>query len=205
MTSTDNNLLVAIVTGAASGIGLEITKSLLSRNYRVEMIDLNVEAGERESKNFGPNTAFTRGDSSNWEELSNIFKTVKERYGRIDLFAANAGIGRETPSLYGSPSDTEPVKPGTLILDINLTGVIYGANLAIFYMRQNPVKGGKIVVTASATGLHAVPSSPLYTASKHGVSAHDIFYYYCFWEESVSHHLSQMKVPGAIIRKIADL
>lgn len=164
--------LVAIVTGAASGIGLNITNLLLSKNYTVVMADVQVKQGEAQSKALGPRTSFAHCNVADWDSNAQLFKQTFTKFGRIDFFAANAGVGDDPLALFGSPLDVAggPKKPDTRVIDINLLGVVYGVKLALFYMSRNPVqKGGKIVVTASATSFNALPGAPLYSATKHGV------------------------------------
>lgn len=167
--STTEDSPVAIVTGAASGIGREITKLLLSRGYLVAMVDWNTAQGEEESTKLGPRTIFIQSDVSDWDSISSAFKTTKQKWGRIDLHAANAGIGEPRPLIFETSDGAEPTKPVTKVLNVNLLGAVYGVNLALFYMRRNEKKGGKIIVTASTLGIYPFPAGPLYSASKHGV------------------------------------
>ncbi|KAI9837322.1 MAG: hypothetical protein M1819_000396 [Sarea resinae] len=180
-TQTPTTKPIAVVTGGASGIGLEITKLLLSRGYHVIIADLNSALGQEVSSSL-PNTAFLHCDASSWPSLAAVFKTVFQTYGRIDFVAANAGISEAPPYVYGTRpkegeaavEDEEPLKPNTKVLEVNMIGVVYTVNLAAHYMRRNPVssdhteKGGKIIVTASAVGIHPMPAAPLYSTAKHG-------------------------------------
>jgi len=166
--------LVAIVTGAASGIGLNITKLLLSKNYTVVMADVQDAQGEAQSQALGPRTSFVHCNVVDWDSNAQLFKETFQKFGRIDFFAANAGVADDPLALFGSPLDAAsgPTKPNTKVIDINLLGVVYGVKLALFYMGRNTIqKGGKIVVTASATSFHALPGAPLYSATKHGCLA----------------------------------
>ncbi|KAI9837324.1 MAG: hypothetical protein M1819_000398 [Sarea resinae] len=181
--ASESSKPVAIVTGAASGIGLEVTKLLLARNYTVVLADLNEALGKQQSELLGPHTSFVACDSSSWESQVAVFKATFARFGRVDFVAANAGIAESPPSVYGDKAaaaaaalqgkqhDLEPTKPNLKVVDVNLVGVIYTVSLAAQYMRLNaaPRAGGKIVVTASALGIHPMPAMPLYTTTKHGL------------------------------------
>ncbi|KAL7270289.1 hypothetical protein RUND412_007006 [Rhizina undulata] len=163
---------VAIVTGAASGIGLALTKHLLSLNWRVAMGDISPR-GSSLAASLGPNVLFVRTDVSSWLDLSALFRNAWDAWGRMDFYAANAGIG-DTDSLSGPASanhdEVEPREPNLKTLDVNLNAAIYGVRLSAHYFRKNQKKsGGKIVFTSSAAGIYPTPDIPIYCASKHAL------------------------------------
>ncbi|KIX97753.1 uncharacterized protein Z520_06531 [Fonsecaea multimorphosa CBS 102226] len=157
---------VAIVTGAASGIGLNLSKLLVSRGWRVVMADVNEKLGKLQSNALGPETLFSKCDVSDWDSQCRTFESAVQKWGRIDFVAANAGLPEQVPLL--TITGDSPKKPSTLVLDVDLKAVIYSVNLALFYMRQNGGKGGKIVVTASQAGIYGLPTGPIYAAAKAG-------------------------------------
>src|SRR5690606_12963484 len=63
-----------------------------------------------------------------------------------------------------------PKKPTTVVVDVDLVGVIYSVNLALHYFRKNGGKGGRIIITSSQVGIHPFPTGPIYGAAKAGVS-----------------------------------
>lgn len=67
-------------------------------------------------------------------------------------------------------ADGLPPRPDTTVIDVCLLGVIYSAQLALHFFRQNTSKGGKFVSTSSMAGIYPSKPMPLYTAAKHGVS-----------------------------------
>lgn len=158
---------VAIVTGSASGIGLAAVKLLLSRGYRVMMADWNYEKCVEESAALGPNTHAMKCDVSSWEGQLQVFEKTFDLWGRVDLVGANAGLPEQVPLLFET-SDV-PQKPSTIVVDVDLVGVLYSVNLALHYFRKNGGKGGKIVITSSQVGIHAFPTGPIYGAAKAGV------------------------------------
>ena len=82
----------AIVTGAASGIGLALVKHLLSKNYRVVLSDVNESKGQSLSQELGDNAIFYKADVSSWEEQASMFKHAwKWSGGNLTFLAANAG------------------------------------------------------------------------------------------------------------------
>ncbi|EXJ78176.1 hypothetical protein A1O3_09337 [Capronia epimyces CBS 606.96] len=80
---------------------------------------------------------------------------------------ANAGLVGLEP--FYKIQTLPPKKPQMVDNEVNTVGVYYTCYLAMHYMRQNPVKGGQIIITSSAAGIYPSYSIPLYTASKHAV------------------------------------
>ncbi|EED15422.1 short chain dehydrogenase/reductase, putative [Talaromyces stipitatus ATCC 10500] len=173
---------VFIVTGGASGIGLGITRYLLTQHptltpAHIAILDINTSTGttilsslREEYKSASPNTtiSFHQCDVSSWESQAAAFKEVFQQQGRVDYVVANAGITEKGNLLQ--VDEREPVKPSLATLDVNLVGVIYSVKLALHYIRKNagPTKGG-IICTASNAGLYAFPMAPIYATTKHGV------------------------------------
>src|SRR5262245_25316742 len=98
---------VAIVTGAASGMGRAVAKDLLGNGYRVALADINGSDGAALSAELGEDAMFCRADISKYEEQAALFsKAFHWGGGRLDVLAANAGIA-DTQSLY---EDNEKMK-----------------------------------------------------------------------------------------------
>lgn len=162
---------VAIVTGAASGVGLALTHSLVSTGWDVVMVD--VKAPESTVQN----TIFLHADVSSWEDLAAMFATAFSWRSRLDFCALNAGIDDRDDIFYTLSRDVDqpPRKPDMQTFDVNLSGVYYGIKLAAHYMTivspeaGKTREGGKIVVTASAGGIYPLPATPQYCASKHAL------------------------------------
>ncbi|EMC99664.1 hypothetical protein BAUCODRAFT_45582, partial [Baudoinia panamericana UAMH 10762] len=161
----------AVVTGAASGIGLALTKYLIERGWRVVMADVN------EPKEKLDGTTFVKTDVSSWEQQVTMFKRGYEWAGRLDFFAANAGIDDRDDIFASISSDSTkpPKQPNMKTFEVNLIGSYYGIKLAAHYMTLDsraagkPKPGGKIVVTASAAGLYPSPFAPQYASTKHAL------------------------------------
>ena len=159
---------VAVITGAASGIGLALTRDLISKGWNVAMGDINEAAGNSLTAELGGGVRFSRTDVSDWDQLAALFKLAWTTWGRIDFHAANAGID-DRESLYGPTAASdggEPSKPDLSTVHVDLFSVLYGVRLSLHYFRKNTVPGGKIVVTGSSAGLYPLPPIPQYTACK---------------------------------------
>lgn len=177
---------VAIVTGAARGIGLA-TASLLSQNgARVVVVDVLEDELKKACSTLGPLATYRQCDLSDWNQQVQLFDWVLQTLGRIDLLVCNAAINPEIELLqvpegekrqemashvrYNYLADekggSQLRPPSTRLLEINVNAVIYGLKLGIHHMKKH---GGRIVITGSAGAYVPVPSQPLYTASKHAV------------------------------------
>jgi len=157
---------VAVVTGAASGIGLGLTEKLLAEGaMAVFMGDINPDNLAKESERLNqryPGKAFTAlTDVTKLEQVEALIKGAKEHDGHLDFVFNNAGMGMTIP--------TEQVTFDIwkFILDLNLLGVIYGTYTAIPIMREQGF--GHIVNTGSVGGLMPVAYQALYAATKSAV------------------------------------
>ncbi|KAH6679063.1 hypothetical protein B0J14DRAFT_614421 [Halenospora varia] len=165
---------VGIITGAASGMGLALTKHLLTQDWRVIMADTNASAGTELSKQFGEDCLFIQTDVSVYAQQADLFARAFEWGGnRLDFFAANAGID-DKQSLYSMAEELDEnnrVREMNLVtFRVDLDAVVQGIWLFKYYARRNSgKKGGKVVITSSAAGLYPMDTNPLYTTAKHGL------------------------------------
>ncbi|KAI3319893.1 putative 15-hydroxyprostaglandin dehydrogenase [Xylariaceae sp. AK1471] len=159
---------VVIVTGGSSGIGLATVQLLLSLGSSVIGADVR-EPPEDAVSSSSTQFTFHKTDVSKWNELLGLFKKTMELHGRIDHVYANAGIAPKTDyvSMGIEFDDNGDLKePTSLVLDINLKGVINTTTLGVHYIRQN-ANGGSVVVNASITGLIRFRNVD-YGVAKHG-------------------------------------
>ena len=153
---------VAVLTGAASGIGAATARLLTSLGAQVVIADLNETAGEALAQELGELAVFQRCDVSRPQDLGALMESAWARFGRLDMLVNNAGIGAEigrTPEISAAHWDRT--------IAINLSSVFHGCKAAIPLMRKNG--GGAIVNTASISGLAADYGFGAYNASKAGV------------------------------------
>lgn len=154
-----NDQKIALVTGAAKGIGYAITKKLIQEDYFVIMVDVDTEGGEI-AQSLGPNVDFLLTDISIENQVSELFATIVSKYKRIDLLVNNAGIIRDN-MIWNMPTvDFDKV------IDINLKGTwLMCKYAAIIFKEQNQ---GRIVNIASRAWLGNKGQSN-YSASKAGI------------------------------------
>lgn len=156
---------VAIVTGAGSGIGRASALLLGKKGASVLAADIDEATGTETTKEIassGGRAQFIRMDATRSGDIEMTIERATQLWGKLDIMVNNAGI------LTGAPRypDT-PVDQWSKVIDLNLSAVIRGTQLAIHTMRQSG--GGVIVNTASIAGLQAWAMDPVYSASKGGV------------------------------------
>ncbi|KAG9011507.1 hypothetical protein FRB90_007223 [Tulasnella sp. 427] len=157
---------VALVTGAASGIGFQLCKELAALGLRVVMADVNeddLKASAEEIAKIGdqPNVLAVPTDVSQIEQVERLRDTVFDHYGEVNLLFNNAGVG-----LYGGAlSDLDNWRK---IMDINLFGTLNVLQTFTPSMihQENP---SVIVNTGSKQGITNPPGNAAYNASKAGV------------------------------------
>lgn len=155
---------IAIVTGAASGIGRAVSEGLARRGATVIAADLNepgAEATVRSIVGSGGKAKSVRIDVTKPDEVQKLVDGAVSEYGRLDYIFNNAGIG-----VVGEVRDLEP-DHWRKTIDVNLWGVIYGAVAAYKVMA---IQGsGHIINTASVAGLIPSPTLTPYSVTKHAV------------------------------------
>jgi NAD(P)-dependent dehydrogenase (short-subunit alcohol dehydrogenase family) len=156
---------VAIVTGAASGIGRATAQRLAADGASVVVADID-DAGGNETVELitaaGSSASYQRTDVSSEADAVALVAAAEDTYGRLDIAVNNAGI-------LGNfvPGADIPVEDFDRIIAINLRGVFLGMKQQVTAMLR--YGGGAIVNVASAAGYLAQPFAAAYTASKHGV------------------------------------
>jgi NAD(P)-dependent dehydrogenase (short-subunit alcohol dehydrogenase family) len=156
---------VAIVTGAASGIGRKTAQFFARDGAKVVVSDIDVNGGE-ETVQFieaaGGEATFVRTDVSNPQDCEAMVRKTVEVYGRLDYACNNAGISGEE-----NPIADYSIEGWQKLMGINLFGVFYCMKYEIPEMLKQG--GGTIVNMASILGRVGFATAPAYVSAKHGV------------------------------------
>jgi 3-hydroxybutyrate dehydrogenase len=143
----------AVVTGAASGIGRAVTERLEADGYDVLAVDLNPDPD-------GPGLAH-EADLTDAEANAGAIRAALDRFGRLDVVVANAGVQ------HVAPIEEFPVERWNTIVSLLLTSPFILAKEAWPALRDSGA--GRFIAIASAHGLAASPYKAAYVAAKHGV------------------------------------
>ncbi len=152
---------VVFITGAASGIGLELARQLLGFGARVVLSDRDAAGCERAAGTLGDGASWVQLDVADAQAFESALDEAWERCGRVDVLVNNAGFG-----MAGEIADiTEEM--WERIVAVNLMGVVHGCRLA--FPRMAAQGGGQIVNIASMFGLLPGPLYSPYVTTKHAV------------------------------------
>ena len=159
---------IALVTGAGSGIGRQISLALLGQGYGVVLAGRRQEALDDTVKLAGESAAnalTVSADVADASSVKNLFAKAVERFGRLDLLFNNAGIFAPPVSL-----EELSVEQWKSAVDINLTGVFLCTQEAFRVMKAQSPRGGRIINNGSISAHAPRPFSASYTATKHAVT-----------------------------------
>ncbi len=151
---------VAIVTGAAKGIGKAISERMVTENYITILVDVDVENGQQLAKKLGSNAHFYSCNISDEHAVATFFNAIVEKFGTIDALVNNAGIIKDNVIWKMPTEDFDAV------IDINLKGTWLMCKNAASIMKNQ--QNGRIVNIASRAWL-GNPGQSNYSASKAGV------------------------------------
>jgi short-subunit dehydrogenase len=157
----------AVITGAASGIGLALARAAAARGMRLVLADLDGERLRQAADGLGVDAgriALHALDVSRDDEVAALADTAFARFGAVHLLCNNAGVGHSRTLLEHSADDW------AWVLGVNLMSVVHGVRHFLPRMQQQE-EGGHVLNTASAAGLLCNPGMAAYNVSKHGVVA----------------------------------
>lgn len=161
---------IAVITGAASGFGLEASRIAARRGMKVVMADVQPDALElasREIASLGAEVLARRTDVSRAADVEALAAATLERFGTPGFVFNNAGVGA------GGLVWEHSVKDWEWVVGVNLMGVAHGVRvftpLMLAAAAADPLWHGHIVNTASMAGLLSPPNMGLYNATKHAV------------------------------------
>jgi 3-oxoacyl-[acyl-carrier protein] reductase len=151
----------AIITGGASGLGLQVATRIVAEGGKVALWDLNADALAEAKKSSGAQHIQTV-DVSDYQAVAKAAKDSNAALGRVDILVASAGITGATV-----PVAEFPVESWLKVMDVNLNGLFYCCREVLPFMSANGY--GRIVNIASVAGKEGNPNASAYSASKAAV------------------------------------
>lgn len=159
---------VAVITGAADGIGWATAQRLASDGWRVALLDLRTEAVEARAGELGQGHLGRACDVTDASSADAAIAAVAADMGRIDALVNNAGIGDQT-----RPTLTQSIEAFDRVLAVHLRGTFLMSQATLRVMQEQPRDGrgnrGAIVNLGSIASLGGIPGRNAYCAAKTGV------------------------------------
>jgi meso-butanediol dehydrogenase / (S,S)-butanediol dehydrogenase / diacetyl reductase len=154
---------IALITGAASGIGSACALRFAQEGARIAGFDRSAQCDERwkEAARIAPEAHFATGDVRREEQVASAITAVKQRFGRIDVVVNSAGVAG------GGAVHVVPVEEWDRVLDVNLKGTFLVCKHVLPIMMGQG--SGGIVNIASIEGIEGSEGGSAYNASKGGV------------------------------------
>ncbi|CAM3677274.1 SDR family oxidoreductase [Streptomyces albus] len=153
---------VAVITGAARGVGALLARKMAARGAKVALVGLEPEELERVSASLHGDSAYWHADVTDHEAMARVAAEVKERFGKVDIAVANAGVAAGGPF-----QDSDPVA-WRRVIEVNLIG---GAVTARAFLPVLEESRGYFLQIASLAAITPAPMMTAYCASKSGVEA----------------------------------
>ncbi len=157
---------VAIVTGAALGLGKASARMLAREGAAVVVTDIKDAEGDALAKSIveaGGRALYLHHDVSDEKQWEQVIGAACGKFGRLDVLVNNAGVAT------GSPPEEDTLEHWRWLMSINLDGVFLGTKHAIRAMKKNQPARGSIINLSSIAGIVGVPDLGAYCASKGGV------------------------------------
>ncbi|MFO8147199.1 MAG: SDR family NAD(P)-dependent oxidoreductase [Bacteroidota bacterium] len=156
---------VALITGAASGIGESTALLFAKEGAKIVLTDVDEENGNKvleKIKQQGGEAIFIKADTSNASDSEKSVEKAIEEFGKLDIAVNNAGIGGAQ-----APVGEYEIEDWDKVIAINLSGVFYGMRYQIPAMLKNG--NGSIINVSSILGSVGFANSAAYSAAKHGI------------------------------------
>jgi NAD(P)-dependent dehydrogenase (short-subunit alcohol dehydrogenase family) len=158
---------IAIVTGAAGGIGRAIAERFAGEGAKVVLADVKAKQGRAAARAIGKGARFIACDVGDKQAVDRLIRATVRAHGGLDIMVANAGIVHAGDFLELAESDWDRV------IRVNLKGVFLSAQAAAKQMVAGIKKGrqpGTIITMSSVNAVLAIPAIPAYVAAKGGVN-----------------------------------
>ncbi|MEV0095237.1 SDR family oxidoreductase [Streptomyces sp. NPDC050738] len=156
---------IALVTGAGSGIGRSVARTLSEAGWSVALAGRRTEALEETAAGM-TDALCVRTDVADPADVDALFAAVRGRWGRLDLLFNNAG----TFGPGGTPLEDLPYEAWQHVVNTNLTGSFLCAQGAFRLMKAQDPQGGRIINNGSISAHAPRPNSVAYTATKHATT-----------------------------------
>ena len=154
---------VALVTGGGSGIGRAVVDRYVEEGARVCIMDISAERLVELSRLYGERVIGVQGDATTVEANERAVRQTVEKFSKLDVFVANAGLGDAFRELIDIPTADVP-RVYKEIFDLNVLAVIIGARVAVKELVKTQ---GSIIVTLSNSSFYPDGGGVMYIASKH--------------------------------------
>ncbi|MFD8672174.1 SDR family oxidoreductase [Streptomyces seoulensis] len=154
---------VAVVTGAARGVGELLARKLSARGARVALVGLEEDELKAVSERLYGESAYWYADVTDHEAMGRVAAEVKERFGKVDIVVANAGVATGGPF-----ADSDPVA-WRRVIEVNLIGSAVTARAFLPVLTESR---GYLLQIASLAAMTPAPMMTAYCASKSGVEAY---------------------------------
>jgi 3(or 17)beta-hydroxysteroid dehydrogenase len=158
---------VALISGAARGIGAETARLMIGAGAKVVIGDVLDERGRETARALGDAALYVHLDVTSDESWHVAIAAALDRFGKLDILVNNAGL------FLGKDIETASLAEWERLSAVNLTGVFLGTKLCVPALRdaaQHSAHGSVIVNTASTAGIVGSTQDPLYSMTKGGVT-----------------------------------
>ena len=154
---------VVLVTGASSGIGRAVAKTLAAEGMKLALVGRSAERLGAVAAQIGGDALALAADLTKTGEVDRVVKETLARFGRIDILLPNAGLYIPGDVVDGNPDAWDE------LLSINVNSVFRLVHAALPGMIER--KAGHILITSSISGHQALHWEPVYSASKHAIQS----------------------------------
>lgn len=152
---------VAIITGAAQGMGASHAKRFIEEGAKVVISDIDIEKGEKFADDLGENALFVKHDVTKEEDWKNVVSQTEKEFGPVNILINNAGTSDSTPF------ETSTVELYTKVFKINQLSVFLGMQAVYPSMQQT--ENGSIVNISSMSGIVGQVGAAAYNGTKFAV------------------------------------
>lgn len=160
----------AVVTGAASGIGLEIARILAREGARVTLADVEqgaLDAAVADLRAGGADAIGVRTDVTSFDSVAALEKAAVAAFGNVHVYVGNAGVGAHEDV----PMWDLPLSDWRWCMAVNVWGIVHGVKAFVPGMLAHGEEGHVVHTSSGNGGLILIPTTPIYSATKAAVSA----------------------------------